>query len=265
METTEIAVESNGGSSNSVEESSGIDWTAYAEAYDSIPDLFPTYRENMEILRKSLLSRGLTENLAVCDIGAGTGNFISSMSEYLRDSSFCHLDSNHSMNRIARQKYADLNLSVDMVEEQVQRVDFAAGSFDLIICINALYAMQPRSLVLKKMHKWLKDDGLLFIIDFGRKQKVTDWSWYFLKSVLTRDVKLSSIGKAIKKAPALFAHGIKGTKGQTKGNYWTHSTAEFGEAISLNGFDIEELDDCYLGYADLVVCHKSATHVTTKL
>ena len=239
-------------------ESAEIDWTSYARSYDLIPDLIPQYNENIQELRQVLHQEGLVDALSVCDLGAGTGNYVIDMATYLPYAEFIHVDNNGGMNEVAREKYATAGIdNVQVVEEYVQRLDFKDESFDVIVCANALYTLIPQHLVLKKIHRWLKPNGVFFVVDFGRKQSVTDWGWYFLKRSLTNPYYLRSVAKLLTTGIQVAKQAANGTKAQDQGSYWLHSTTEFGTALELAGFRISTLHDCYRGYCDLAVCKKA--------
>ena len=114
------------------------------------------YYENLSRLNSFVETLDLSANSVIADIGAGTGNFICELSKTLPATNFVHVDSNREMNSIAMRKYDDLEIqNVQLIENDVQRIDFPKGKFDLVICINALYAMNPQELILEKLRLWL--------------------------------------------------------------------------------------------------------------
>ena len=233
--------------------SEAIDWTAYADAYDLIPEFFPTYKDNQELLRERVEKLNLPANASICDIGAGTGNYIAHMSSYMPNASFLHLDSNKAMNAAAEKKYKDLPCDVRIVESSVDEASLEEGAFDLLICINALYNMSPQATTLARFKRWLKPNGWLFVIDFGRQQQVGDWLSQFLRNAILGKIKGEAYKRALSKGPTLVRQAMLGTKAQTGGEYWTHSTEEFGDTISAAGFNVVELGVCYRGYCDFVL------------
>ena len=191
-------------------------------------------------------------------LGAGTGNYISDMATYLPEADFLHVDFNSEMNELARQKYDAQGLNrVSFVQDYVQRLELGDRRFDIIICTNALYTLVPQQLVLHKIYRWLKDDGMFFVVDFGRQQNVVDWGWYFIRRVLTGRAAVRSFVNFIAKGQQITKQGINGTKAQSQGEYWLHTTKEFGAILHQSGFHVSKLHDCYRGYCDLAVCHKS--------
>jgi ubiquinone/menaquinone biosynthesis C-methylase UbiE len=233
-----------------------MDWDAYAEHYDVMCELNPSYQENILALTEFLSRWNLPSDANICDLGAGTGNYISRISRLLPSAKFTHIDFDKKMNEFAAQKYAAANVnSVQIVCEYAQRAQMETSSLDLVICINALYAITPQEMVLKKVRSWLKDDGRFFIIDFGRKQRTMDWAFYLFREALKHQ-RTGTYVKALIDSREVIKQNRRSTRGQSSGRYWTHSTSEFGDTLIECGFEIEELFSCYRGYADLAVCKK---------
>jgi ubiquinone/menaquinone biosynthesis C-methylase UbiE len=234
----------------------GIAWSDYATQYDLMTEMIPVYDENIARLRALVAERGLAGAVSVCDLGAGTGNYISALADVLPEARFTHVDFDPQMSAIARAKYRKRGIEVTMIQDYMQRAEFPAGSFDLIICVNALYAAAPQELVLQRVKSWLRPGGIFFVIDFGRKQRVVDWGWYILKSSLKQRA-VRKLASFVLNARHVVGSARRGAKYQTKGGYWLHTTHEFGHTLSDAGFIVDELEPCYRGYADLAVCRRS--------
>lgn len=233
-----------------------MDWDAYAEHYDIMCELNPSYQQNLNTLAKYLSRWQLRGDASICDLGAGTGNYIHLLSKLIPEASFTHVDFDAKMNELAAKKYANNSIdSVRIICDYAQRVEFEPESFDLVICVNALYAISPQKQVLNKVRSWLKDDGRFFLIDFGRKQRTMDWAFYLFRESLKRQ-RVGTYVKALLESREVIKQNRRSTKGQATGRYWTHSTSEFGNTLVDCGFEVEELFPCYRGYADLAICRK---------
>lgn len=233
-----------------------MDWHAYAEHYDLMCDLNPSYQENLRSLATRLVSWDLPENAEICDLGAGTGNYIRLMCRLLPNARFTHVDFDNKMNDLARRKYALAQIGdVNVVKNYAQRVQFPNNSFDLIVCVNALYAISPQRPLLNNIRSWLKPEGKFFVIDFGRKQRVLDWTFYLFRESL-KNHRVGTYVKALVEGREVIRQNRRSTRGQSTGRYWMHSTADFGSALVECGFEIEELFECYRGYSDLAVCRR---------
>jgi ubiquinone/menaquinone biosynthesis C-methylase UbiE len=223
--------------------------------------LLPVYQENIDYLLSILPQLQLPQNPKICDLGAGTGNYITALANKLPNANFVHLDMNKTMNAYARQKYLENRISsVRVIEDYIERVEFPDDEFDLVICINALNTASPQLPVLQKVKRWLKPDARLFLIDFGRKQRVLDWGWYILKSALKRGT-LNAYIKALSSNREAIKQNRLAARDQSRGYMWTHTLSEFQNLVSEAGFDIDVARTCYRGYCDMIVAINSVGQV----
>jgi len=235
-----------------------IDWDAYASQYDLLATYNPSYRENIELLRSMLKDFALSDEPRICDIGAGTGNYICALAKDLPEAAFYHVDADQKMNDVAKNKYAAAGVkNVEIHGASALDTEFQPGSFDLIICVNALYAIHPPEELLRRAKLWLKPGGVFFVIDFGRRTRMWDWSKYIFGSILREHGVMETI--------RFFVNGMetirqnrRGSKGQAEGVYWLHTTDEFKEALVRAGYSIERIQTCYRGYCDLAVCRATS-------
>jgi len=236
-----------------------IEWDRYARSYDVLADNNPSYQENIELIEELFAKLNLAEGSRVCDIGAGTGNFLARLAPKYPEVRFIHLDSSAEMNSAAQRKYDSLGAyNVEIVEKSVFEHETEVGSFDVLICINALYAMRPQHSALERMYSWLKDEGTLLIIDFGRPTKIVDWARFLVSSTFKKR-GWSGVFNLITTGFGSIIQNRKGAKGQGDGGYWLHSTNEFGECLSSVGFKVDLLRACYREYCDVAVCCKEPT------
>ena len=232
------------------------DWNAYAKHYDELCYLNPAYHENVSTLLSKLEEWNLPPNSKICDLGAGTGNFILELNKSLPTAHYWHVDFDDRMTRLAAQKYELAGLSnVEIVKEEIHAVSFPEESFDLVLCINALYAFTPQEQVLRNVRSWLKPEGRFFLVDFGRKQSTLDWTIYIFREAI-KSRQVGRYAKSLIEGREVLKQNRKVTRGQKSGRYWLHSTKEFGEALSRAGFVVDELENCYRGYADMAVCKR---------
>jgi len=233
----------------------GVAWSEYATSYDEYVVPLPCYQENINLLRGFLATHELEESPRICDIGAGTGIYIEAMAASLISATFLHVDSNEEMTNYARERYSKLDLSVEISTSLIQEAEFAARSFDLITSINVLYSLPNPSERLQQIYEWIKPGGYFFVIDFGRKQRPIDWTFYFFRQMVIRD----GIRKTFQSVPSainLFKRQAEAASAQKTGDYWLHTTDSFSDALSQSGFVIEKTQMCYRGYADLAICRR---------
>jgi ubiquinone/menaquinone biosynthesis C-methylase UbiE len=237
-----------------------MDWDAYARHYDLMCELNPAYRENINLLSSRLEEWPLPPSPRICDIGAGTGNYIAALSSRLPDAEFWHLDMDERMNQIAREKYRSRGVrNVNFCTSDVFSTDLPPGSFDLILCINSLYAISPHQAVLERVHDWLAPNGRFFTIDFGRKQRTLDWAIYMLRESL-KSGNTVRYARGLFEAREVVKQNRRTRRGQSSGRYWLHTTEQFGHELVAAGFEVDELFPCYRGYADLAVCRLSENY-----
>ena len=238
-----------------------LSYSDYASHYDQMCALLPVYQDNIDFLLGILPQLELPQHPRICDLGAGTGNYVAALAKKLPDASFVHVDMNASMNAHARQKYEENDVSsVRIVEEYIERVDFPEAEFDLVICINALNTASPQLPVLQKVKRWLKPDAKLFLIDFGRKQRVLDWGWYIFRTAV-KSGGLGNYVKALTNNREAIRQNRLAAKDQSRGVMWTHTLSEFQDLVSQAGFDIDIATTCYRGYCDMIVGRNSLENV----
>jgi ubiquinone/menaquinone biosynthesis C-methylase UbiE len=233
-----------------------LDYNKYAPQFDRMCAITPAYQEIIDLLLESLPLFKLDPRSSICDLGAGTGNFTLALADSFPEASYTHLDMDEKMNAYARHKYEQVGLSnVRIVEEQIQRAQFEAQSFDLVVCVNALNTAPPQLQVLSMIHKWLKPGGHLFLIDFGREQRVVDWTWYIVKH-LYRTQGVGQVLKSFWENREAIRQNRRARLDQKDGLMWTHSTEELGRVVEEAGFRVSKLQSCYRDYSDLVIAEK---------
>ena len=160
-----------------------MDYSEYAPHFDSLCDINPAYQELLQSFLSRLSTLGLPERPLVCDLGAGTGNFVCELMDRLPDAIVTHVDCNSVMNELAREKYHQRGLPVTIVEQFMQSLDRPSESFDLIVCVNALNNAPPALPMLYRIKEWLKPGGVFYLVDIGREIKVLD---PFSSTVITK-------------------------------------------------------------------------------
>ena len=230
-----------------------MDWERYAKHYDLMCSLNPAYLDNLALLRECLERYPLSYDARVCDLGAGTGNYIKAISEIRAGFRFLYVDPSEEMLKVARHKLAEMGEGrIQFQLAPAEECLFQPASFDLILCINALYAMDDPRLTLRRIREWLSPDGYAFILDFGRVQNTLDWAKY----LLFESIKSGNLGKylwSLLVGREVLRQNRLTRVGQQSGRYWLHSTEEFSAIIEQAGLNIKEVGVCYRGYCDYAI------------
>ncbi|SDE21543.1 class I SAM-dependent methyltransferase [Limimaricola pyoseonensis] len=224
-----------------------VDWSDYAEAYDLLLDYNPAYRALLS--RFETFLEGVDLDGAAClDAGAGTGNFASRL-PLSRIERLALVDPNSGMMRRARAK---LPSSVaEFHETGFETYRDEAGTFDLVICTNALFAMPDPPTRLAQMHELLRPEGRLFLVDLGRRVSVWDWSLYLGTHMILQAGPMEGL-KVLRRSRPIRRQNGRIRQGQTEGTYWTHTLDELAQHVAAAGFEVTGRETVYRGYCDLV-------------
>ena len=233
-----------------------VRWDEYAQAYDVMCSANPAYQKNLALFREWIADLCLPPASTICDVGAGTGNYVVELARRFPDARVTHLDSDPMMNRMASRKYRLSGIgNVGFASSNATTAHFAPSTLDLIVCVNALYTFAEPSRVLSAFHSWLKPAGYLFVIDLGRPMDVADWSRYIVTSSVTT-IGVSATVKAFFKGRKAIGQNRLIRREQELGRYWLHSPTDFNEALIDAGFEIARTQICYRDVCDLAICRK---------
>ena len=134
------------------------------------------------------LLKNRTSTDSVLDIATGTGDFAILATKKLHPQRIVGCDISEGMMQIGREKVAKLRLSdiITFQNEDCANMSFETNSFDAVISAFALRNFQSLDECLKEMHRVLKEDGHLSVVDlctpvsFPMKQ----FFWLYKKGVM---------------------------------------------------------------------------------
>lgn len=134
------------------------------------------------------LLKNRTSTGSVLDIATGTGDFAILAAQKLHPQRIVGCDISEGMMQIGREKVAKLRLSdiITFQNEDCAKMSFETNSFDAVISAFALRNFQNLDECLKEMHRVLKEDGHLSVVDlctpvsFPMKQ----FFWLYKKGVM---------------------------------------------------------------------------------
>jgi demethylmenaquinone methyltransferase/2-methoxy-6-polyprenyl-1,4-benzoquinol methylase len=134
------------------------------------------------------LLKNRTSTDSVLDIATGTGDFAILAAQKLHPQRIVGCDISEGMMQIGREKVVKLRLSdiITFQNEDCAKMSFETNSFDAVISAFALRNFQNLDECLKEMHRVLKEDGHLSVVDlctpvsFPMKQ----FFWLYKKGVM---------------------------------------------------------------------------------
>jgi ubiquinone/menaquinone biosynthesis C-methylase UbiE len=232
-----------------------MQYSEYAPQYDNLCDINPAYQDLIGLFSNSLKTLDLPSSPTVCDLGAGTGNFVCQLLSQVPMAKVTHVDPSPEMNSLARTKYARNGFEVNIIESTMEDWEFEDDSLDLVVCVNALNNAPPVMPMLKKICRWLKPGGSIFLVNFGREIRILDWTWFLLKNSLKNRGATETV-RSLYQTRKAFSSNKAGRGDQKSGRLWTHSSDELATIVRASGFEIKIFQTCYREYADLVLAEK---------
>lgn len=109
---------------------------------------------------------------SVLDIGCGTGQTAAFLAEKF-DCQVTAVDNHPIMIEKAKQRFANTNFNVSVVEGDVPRLDFVDNSFDLILA-ESVIAFTSISKTLNELARVLKSDGRMIMIEMTAEQSLSE-------------------------------------------------------------------------------------------
>lgn len=137
--------------------------------WDPLQPLFfrPAHRMILESLRST--------DLRILDIGCGTGQFAARALAHLPNAQVWGLDLSGGMLQRAGARTGNFDGRLHLVQGDSQRLPFADDSFDAVTCSHSFHHYPRQDCVLAEMHRVLRPDGRLLLIDGDRDRL---WGWF---------------------------------------------------------------------------------------
>lgn len=135
-------------------------WDAYSRYYDSVYHLMP-YRK---LLWDTYQALDLAQGMRVLDAGCGTGNFEHFIAQKNPPAiSIDAVDTSPAMLDRARAKCHDLS-GITFAEADLNgRLPFEDATFDRVICINVLFALEDWDRTIAELLRVLKPEGRMVL------------------------------------------------------------------------------------------------------
>jgi ubiquinone/menaquinone biosynthesis C-methylase UbiE len=105
---------------------------------------------------------GVRSRGRVLDVAVGTGR---NFPHYPADTALTGIDLSPRMLALARRRANDLELTVDLREADAERLPFADGSFDTVVCALSLCNIPDPAKAIGEMRRVLTPSGTLLLLD----------------------------------------------------------------------------------------------------
>jgi ubiquinone/menaquinone biosynthesis C-methylase UbiE len=150
-------------------------WNKYANIWD-----FPLLQIFFNFLHQTsinLLKEYLKDNIKILDIGCATGNFLFKIQKINSKIELYGVDFSPKMIGLAKNKFKNIKF----YNLRAEKIDFHSNYFDIITIIETFHHLQDQNLVLEKIHKILKPEGILLICEPDINNKLINLFINFLK------------------------------------------------------------------------------------
>lgn len=137
-----------------------VNWDEYAECYDVLSLLGP-YQELQDCVARHLQ---LTNGLNVLEAGCGTGNLPlrTNRDGLLAGVEWHAVDCSAAMLRKAKAKLHDCDIRF-AISDLNEKISYRDNSFDRVVCVNALYALENPLKSLFEFYRVLRPKGRLLL------------------------------------------------------------------------------------------------------
>ncbi|OGG61299.1 hypothetical protein A3C87_03790 [Candidatus Kaiserbacteria bacterium RIFCSPHIGHO2_02_FULL_49_34] len=140
-----------------------IDWNTYARAYDLLRSIAP-YRTMHDQVADAVLHHYRNVPGRILDAGCGTGNLLTALvARNIPSAYMVGIDASRDMRVIAEQKHGALGADIRTADLNAP-LPFASGTFSVITCINALYAVANPAATIREFARVLHPEGILIVV-----------------------------------------------------------------------------------------------------
>lgn len=141
---------------------SDLFWDLYSRVYGGVYHLIP-YRG---LLWDAYEALDLQPGMRVLDAGCGTGNFEHFVgSKHPAPITVDALEGSRGMLRAARRRCRDLDFVRFSAADLNERLPYETATFDRVVSVNVLYALDDQDQAVREMLRVLKPEGRLVISD----------------------------------------------------------------------------------------------------
>lgn len=118
----------------------------------------------------------------VLEVAIGTGL---NLEHYPAGTRLTGIELSTGMLKLARERAAELGVDVDLHEGDAHQLDFAAATFDTVVCTFSLCAIPDHRKAVAEMHRVLKPGGLLLLADHVASPNILGRGIQWMAEVVT--------------------------------------------------------------------------------
>jgi len=141
-------------------------WDKYANIWDNF--VFKSYFNFIYKTSLKLIKKYLSDYKKILDIGCATGNFLYKTQKINKKLDLYGVDSSLNMIKIAKEKFKNISFYNLKAEE----INFPENFFDIITLIETFHHLPNQKLVLEKINKILKPEGIFLIVEPDLNNKI---------------------------------------------------------------------------------------------
>ncbi|MEM7271191.1 MAG: methyltransferase [Pseudomonadota bacterium] len=231
-----------------------VDWTAYARTYDMLLDHNPAYQDLIERFDRFVVARCPETPFRAVDVGGGTGNFAERLLARRPNANLTLVEPDAGMRARATEKFARYGDRVSFIAESCEDHQ-PSPDYDLVISTHAIYTVSDQRAALRKLFDLGRPGAQLFLIDFGGRMNVRDWSFYLVTRLLMRVGPIETV-RLIRNSGEIAKQNGHVREMQDAGRYWLHGKDEFVAEVVATGWTVDAAYSVYRGYSTLVTGRK---------
>jgi ubiquinone/menaquinone biosynthesis C-methylase UbiE len=153
-------------------------WELYSQCYDSVTHLY-SYQEMQSDIASRLPE---IDNLEILDVCCGTGNAVPILEKKNKLFNYTGIDFSKHMLRRAESKYGKI-LNVNFFQKNINTVlPFPDNSFNILLCINALYVLDDHTFLIKEFSRVVKKGGMIIVSTPIKKPKIIKHISFHIKN-----------------------------------------------------------------------------------
>ena len=151
------------------------EFTRWSENYDTCILQRLLFRPSHRAIIAQIQSKFGDRPLNILDVGCGTGVFAARIREALPQARVCGIDLVSGMLTKGAERWKAHAEYVSAIQGDSERLPFAPRSFDIVTCANSFHHYPHQDRAIGEMHRVLKPDGRLMLIDGYRDRP---WGWF---------------------------------------------------------------------------------------